>query len=433
MRPTRQHIASWGLLLAMTVFAGFGCESVGLRSMKIYMQQQNWEAALEQGRKAVAENPSDADAWFNIALVAAQIDSIDTMIEATERTKELTSKYDEDLAAIAEEKYSDLYNRGVTLFNAQRYDAANRQLNNAYKILPDRPYALKVLGLIAQIEEDIDSALEYYGKALDADTTDTELARQYAGLLNSVEKRDEAIAVMERTYNAYPTNKDVVITYASLLQYEQRFDDAINAVASALDEAPEDPDLLMQTGVLQMSKSQSIADTDSAEAMRFIEMAIPNFEKVLEIDSSNVDAAFNLSLAYSAVGELEKSAEPLAAVVETSPEDLQARMQYATVLLQLEKPVEAEPHLLYVTDQIGEPTNVYERRALSQAYRYLHVIYLVRANQLSVEAQDLREEAKDNPSRRAALREQAAALDAEADELSKKSEEMSQAAKMYSE
>ncbi|HOM57644.1 MAG TPA: tetratricopeptide repeat protein, partial [Candidatus Latescibacteria bacterium] len=55
--------------LGVLLIVGAGCESVGLRSMKIYIQQRNWEKALEQGNIALAENPNDAEAWFAMAQV----------------------------------------------------------------------------------------------------------------------------------------------------------------------------------------------------------------------------------------------------------------------------------------------------------------------------------------------------------------------------
>ena len=52
----------WVAMIALGVIAGLGCESVSLRAMKIYMQQQNWEKALEQGYQATRQDPSDAQA-----------------------------------------------------------------------------------------------------------------------------------------------------------------------------------------------------------------------------------------------------------------------------------------------------------------------------------------------------------------------------------
>lgn len=433
MRPNRRTIVSWVLLLGMSIAVGIGCESVGLRSMKIYMQQQNWEKALEQGWTAVGENPNDAAAWYNMAIVAGQIDSIDTMIEASERAKALTDEYDEDLDNLATSKYNEFFNMGVQSFNQKNYERATNQLQTAYKIAPDRPNAPKVLGLISQVTGDIDQALEYFLEAFRADESDTELARQYASLLNSQGDRAGAIAFLEPVYQTNPTEKELVLTYTMLLQAEHQYDTAIAAVGTALAEAPEDESLNMQAGVLYMSKSQS-TETDSMAAVEAVEMAVPRFEKVIEVDSANVDAAFNLALAYRALGQLDKSAEPLQAVVLISPDDFQARMQLATVLLQLERPEDAEPHLVRIVEQIGEPTSSDERRVIRQAYRYLRIIYTVRGNNISVQAQELREQASEAPrSQRAGLRSQAEELETQANELIQKAEEMSQAAEMYGE
>jgi len=89
-------IARWTLLLS-TLVAISGCETVGLRAMRIYMLQQNWEKALQQGLLATQKNPTDVDAWFNTAAVAAQVDSFDIMLVAMNETLQRTNKYNSDM------------------------------------------------------------------------------------------------------------------------------------------------------------------------------------------------------------------------------------------------------------------------------------------------------------------------------------------------
>ena len=420
----------WIAMVAVGVIAGAGCESVGLRSMKIYMQQQNWDKALEQGQLATADNPNEAEAWFNLSYVASQLDSFDIMLDAMSHAQELGDTHDDAIHDIKTAEYNELFNRAVSRYNAGELDAATGALTTAVNIQSDRANAHKVLGMVAQRQENSELAIKHYARAFEIDPADTEIARPYSAILANSGDREAAISVMATSYELNPGDRDVVISYVSLLQADGQFDTAIEVMQAALAQEPEDGSYNMTAGILYMGKAQTAEDT--LVAAELYAQAMPRFEQAIAADSSNVDAAFNLAMCLRAVGNLDGAAEPLRAAVVVAPDDYQARMQLATVLLQQEQADEAEPHLLQVIEQVGEPTSAVEREVVVRAYGYLKIIYTVQWNDVAVQAQELRAEASEaGRARRRELNAQAESLDQQAQELLNKSQEMGQSAEMY--
>jgi tetratricopeptide (TPR) repeat protein len=285
------------LLLTAVALAGSGCESVGLRSMKIYIQQKNWEKAIEQGHVALAENPNDAAAWFAMAQVAAQVDSFDLMLRAIARTEALTNKYAADIKMIREAKYGTAFNKGVERYNANDMPGATRFMDLAIAIESNRANAYRLKGMIAQRLNDPAVALENFGRAFQADTSDVELARVYAQLLDVAGQREQAITILKGLYVARPGEKKVIVAYLQLLVEAERLDEALGVVNSALTRDPADPEFNMRAGVLWMQRAQR--DQDSTGVVRDIQTAVPYFTKAVEADTANTDAAYNLAVCYA--------------------------------------------------------------------------------------------------------------------------------------
>jgi tetratricopeptide (TPR) repeat protein len=430
---TRRRTLLMGIVLIAALTMGIGCESVGLRSMKIYMQQENWGKALEQGLTAVGENPEDDEAWFNIAYVASQLDSFDIMLNAIERTQALTNEHDEKIDAIRAIKYNELFNAAASDFNRGELDRAQGRLEIAYRIDPERPNAPKVLGLIAQQRGDLDGALENFGTAMRADTSDTDVARSYVSVLLQLDREDEARETIGEVYDMHPSNKEVALTYSMLLRRAGDLDRALEVIKASLVNEPMDADFNMEAGVLYLAKAQLVAD-DSLAVIASVTEAEPHFQNVLAVDSANVDAAYDLAMVYRQLGKLDLAAEPLEQVVEVAPDDVQARLQLANVLILLERYTDAEPHLETVVQKIGEPTNSEERAVAARAYQLLYIRYTVHYNDIVVQAQNLYEQAASaRGGEKTRLQQEAQELEQQANEMLEKVKEAADLAKLYSE
>ncbi len=361
--------------------------------MKIYIQQRNWEKAIEQGNIALAENPNDAEAWFAMAQVAAQIDSFDLMLRAIERTEALTNKHAADIKLMREAKYGSAFNMGVERYNANDMAAASRLMDVAISIDSTRPNAYRLKGMIAQRTGDNQETLRYFERAFRADTSDVELARVYAQLLDAAGQNEKAIAIAKGIYAARPGDKRVVTFYLQLLTEAGRFEEALGVVNTALASDPENPEYNMRAGVLWMQRAQQDV-ADSTAIRTDLETAAPYFETAVEADTANTDAAYNLAVCYARLNRRGDAINVMKRLLSVRPNDYQARIQLGTLYVREENPDAAEQEFLTVVESIGEPTNAEDRAVASRAYRYLSTIYTYRGALKQGEADRLREQAQ---------------------------------------
>ena len=147
--PTRFLVrCASALLLAALFVAGVGCESVGLRSMKIYIQQRNWEKAIEQGNIALAENPNDE--------LAKQV--VDEMCNTYTR--------------IAFEYYDHCWDEG-----------AIEELAKAEALNPESAEIYYVLGMIHQDQRQWELARQEYERALELNPNHSQARQQLLALI----------------------------------------------------------------------------------------------------------------------------------------------------------------------------------------------------------------------------------------------------------
>ena len=424
MKLSARTIAAWAAALGVAMVFGIGCESVGLRSMRIYMQQQNWPKALEQGKVAVAENPQDADAWFAIAQVSSQVDSVDLMLTAFEHTQALTPKYNDQIEELRTYKYNDIFNRGVMKYNNTEYAEADALMDQAIDIDPARPNAYRVGGMIKQRNGDNDTAIEYYGKAWEADKDDIEIGKVYASQLAARGDVEQSVAVFEDLYTRAPDNPDVVTGFLVALKANDQLDRSLEVAGEFLANAPRNPSVNMQTGVVYMEKAR-IAREDSVVKVENLAKAAEHFG--VAADSGNVDAAFNMALCLQQLDRIDDALQPMLGVLEHSPDDHQARLKAAEFLMQLERPDEAEAQLQAIVSGIGAPTNPTDMRVMGNAYRYLQIIYTFKSAEVEQQAQALSQEA--NRMRRGSADRRA--KEAEAAQLREQSQALFQQAQAY--
>ena len=58
------------------VIAAFGCQSVATTSAKLRNQEGNYELAIKLAEEAIAKNPKDAEAHFQLGVSYSYLDSV---------------------------------------------------------------------------------------------------------------------------------------------------------------------------------------------------------------------------------------------------------------------------------------------------------------------------------------------------------------------
>ncbi|MFP6850882.1 MAG: tetratricopeptide repeat protein [Pseudomonas sp.] len=112
----------------------------------------------------------------------------------------------------------------------------------------------------------------------------------HARLLQSLERNDDALPLLEKAINQYPDDKRLRLTYARLLVAENRLDDAKGEFASLLQQNPNDDDLRFSLALVCL------------EAQAWKE-AIVYLEELIERGSHSDAAHYNLARAYEELGD----------------------------------------------------------------------------------------------------------------------------------
>jgi tetratricopeptide (TPR) repeat protein len=112
----------------------------------------------------------------------------------------------------------------------------------------------------------------------------------HARLLQSLERNDDALPLLEKAIDQYPDDKRLRLTYARLLVAENRLDDAKGEFSSLLQQNPNDDDLRFSLALVCL------------EAQAWKE-AIVYLEELIERGSHSDAAHYNLARAYEELGD----------------------------------------------------------------------------------------------------------------------------------
>ncbi|MDX1369558.1 tetratricopeptide repeat protein [Pseudomonas sp.] len=195
---------------------------------------------------------------------------------------------------------------------------------------PDNGQLLFGKALLLQQDDRPQEALELL-EAQSAKQDEISPLLLHVRLLQSLERGDEALPLLQKGISLHPDDKRLRLTYARLLVEQDRMDDAKGEFSALLQQFPQDDDLRFSLALVCLE----------AEAWR---EAIVYLEELVERDS-HVDAAhYNLARAYEALGEKD-SALIEYALVGPGNDFLPAQARQAQLLFDSKRSAEASQRL----------------------------------------------------------------------------------------
>jgi tetratricopeptide (TPR) repeat protein len=158
----------------------------------------------------------------------------------------------------------------------------------------------------------------------------------HARLLQSMERNDEALPLLEKGIEKHPDDKRLRLTYARLLVAEDRLEDAKGEFASLLQQYPNDDDLRFSLALVCL------------EAKAWKE-AIVYLEELVERGSHSDAAHYNLARAYEELGD-NSSALVEYALVGPGNDYLPAKARQSELLFKQQRSAEASESLRQARD-----------------------------------------------------------------------------------
>lgn len=296
------------LMLSM-VFVGYQCGSTEITSAKLYIQQKNWDKAVDVLQKDITKNPKSDEGYYLLGYVNGEQGNFDAMVENYDKSLAISKNFEKDINASRKYFWAQAFNRGVSLYqrgvrstdkdSAQIFfDKSISDFKSAINIEPDSGDTYKNLAFVYLSKGDNEAAvaplkqLIEREKALDGYKFLGEIYYVNGTNLKTQGKEDDAkaefnksIEVLEEGLKQHPNNSDLLLTLSNSYIGADRTSEAIEPFKKGVEAEPENKYYRYNYGVLLLG----IDDFEGAETQ---------FKKAVEIDPAYDNAIYNLGVTY---------------------------------------------------------------------------------------------------------------------------------------
>lgn len=313
------------LILATFVLAS--CQSVATTSAKLRNQEGNYELAIDLAKQALAENPTDAEAYFQLGVSYSQLDSVALAYQCFTKSMELDPKKEKDAANNIQHNFAKHYKLGQSAFKRGDYQNAAEEFELAVDADPTMAVGYYNLGVsYHRLAGEVDK--KYYDNAIEAFDKVLELSNpSESHYINSLEvagqslaasgREDEARERFERLIEEDPTSYGVIENIGNDLLKAQRWKGAavfLEMAAEAREKiGSEDFNLYYNIGVANYNLRQ--------EDPSRIERAIMYYKKALDVNPDEPQTVFNIEVAYVAAADWLSAIDWGEKYVNLEPED----------------------------------------------------------------------------------------------------------------
>jgi tetratricopeptide (TPR) repeat protein len=354
-------------ILAVVVLAVV-CQSQYMTSAKVYLQQNETDSAIAALEKEIAANPTNGEAYMIMAdcLHSKQryVEISDYFDLALQNNPELEEK----VGAKREEMWQPFFTRGASMVTAGRTEQALKVYGIAQDIYPNKPDTYYALGYIHYQKGNVDLAIENWEASVErgilANKANAPVLRNLGNAYFVKQNWEKATERLQTYIEQYqPDDVDAMLNLA--MSYDQigqqyytdgdtvkgkEFDQKVmNLMEDASKTAPDNPTVAHDAGLTLF------------RANRY-ELAIPYFEKVMELEPTDKENLKLLSMCHFRSKNLEKAAEISFKVIELDPEDHIAMRNLGIILGQMGRSEEA----LEMIQKADEIKKMKDERATGQ-------------------------------------------------------------------
>jgi tetratricopeptide (TPR) repeat protein len=315
-----------GAILILVALVGVGCKSVNTTSAILHNQSGRYDLAIETANAALAENPNDAEAEFQLGIAYSYLDSVGAAYEHFVRSYELEPKREKDARNNIQSNFARHYNVALNLLQDDDYYNAAVEFEKATLADPTEAKGFFQLGTTYTFlgDEAGSEGMEYYDKSVVCFDRVLELANpsdvhyidalSYAGqVLAKSGKPEEAVSRFNRLVEEDPTNYRVI----EKIGYDRLDEKDWKGAAVFLDLAAqarakigaEDFNLFYNLGVahFQLGKGDETAGIPKSEEE--LTKSIEYYESALDLNLDEPQTIRNIVVAYVFLEDWRMAAE----------------------------------------------------------------------------------------------------------------------------
>ena len=333
------------LMLSM-IFVGYQCGSTEITSAKLYIQQKNWDKAIDVLQKEISKNPKSDEGFYLLGLVYGEQGNFEQMVSSYGKSLAVSKNFEKNISDSKKYFWAQAFNRGVGLYqrgvkstdtdSAQIFfDKSITDFKSAIMIEPDSGDTYKNLAFVYLSKGDNEAAVAPLKQLIEREKSldgykflgeiyyvnGTNLKNQGKDA-EAKEEFNKSIATLEEGLKQYPNNSDLLLTLSNSYIGADRTTEAIEPFKKGVEADPENKYYRYNYGVLLLG----IEDFAGAETQ---------FKKAVEIDPNYDNAIYNLGVTYLKWGTyLNKKADEEGKVSD------EYKAKYQLALPYLEKAVQ---------------------------------------------------------------------------------------------
>jgi len=318
--------------ILITALLFTGCQPPEVTSAKVYMNDNNFEMALEQAKTAVEKYPDNATAWFTLGKVHSELNNIDEMVEAFDKSLEISTKHAEEINNMKELLWFSYFNQGIENYKNNNLEDAVQHFKWTIKLKPNDMNAYKNLALsYSNLDED-EKTINTLKKAVEIEPDNIDMQRTLGVAYYQAHQFENAIDIFQQV--AEKTQSDTAQTeiYAEAIQriafsYDQlgESEKAIDAYKKALSVFPDNTDLIYNLGRLYYMQEN-------------YEKAIENFKKIADKNPNDYDAVYNTAMSYLRAEKNEEAIPFFKKAIEIKPDSYDAWNNLGVVYVRANMP-----------------------------------------------------------------------------------------------
>lgn len=338
----------FSLLVFAILFMGFQCASTEITSAKLYIQQKNYDKAIEVLQKEVQKNPKSDQGYYLMGYVYYEKGDYENMLKSFNNSLNISKVYEKDITNTRKSAWVNVFNRGVAYFQRaikiDNPDSANvmfersiSDFKSATIIEPDSADAYKNLAFAFMSKGDNESAISPLEKLIALEKSKD--GYKYLGEIYFVlatnyknegkdnkakEYFDKSIDILSEGRKIYPGDSEILLYLSNAYIGAERTQEAMQQFKAGVENQPENKFYRYNYGVLLLGNN----DFEEAEKQ---------FKKAIELDPNYTNAIYNLGVTYLKWGGyLNKKAEDEGKFSDEYKEKYRAALPY------LEKAVQAQ-------------------------------------------------------------------------------------------
>jgi tetratricopeptide (TPR) repeat protein len=330
-------------LLSVSLLILVGCQSKEVTSAKVYIQQDDWDKAIEQLEIAVETFPTDAEARTLLGKGYGKKGNYTGMMEQFNAALATGPRFQTDINPEIAYYWTSQFNDGVKAFNAGTMDKAIENFKTCILLDPTKKDAYKNLASCHQRTENFPSAISVLEEFLAKNPTDVETMLKLHDMYVITKEYDKSITVLNSAKEKDPENVDILSALAITYDMKGERDQAFEVYNRAIEKNPENPDLLFNLARLHFMKND-------------FESAIKYFDRVIAINPDDFESNLNVGNAY--LGMAEKTDKALREEEEKIGKELsdkraEVKSLYMQSIPYLEKALEVKPDQAGVWNNLG--------------------------------------------------------------------------------